>query len=105
MQIMEDVEEGYMDVTPESNPMIVKDLRRLMRMVEANARVSRSRGTPRAGATRSTQSRPRKPSAYQKWAATERKRIKKEHPRFSFGRINKELGIRWKREKRRRGMK
>ena len=51
------------------------------------------------------QTKPRKPSAYQKWAKTERKKIAKEHPRYSFGRINKELGIRWKREKRRRGMK
>lgn len=49
--------------------------------------------------------KPRKPSAYQKWAKTERKKIVKEHPRFSFGRINQELGKRWKREKRRRGIK
>ena len=49
--------------------------------------------------------KPRKPSAYQKWAKTERKKIVKQHPRFSFGRINQELGKRWKREKRRRGIK
>lgn len=47
----------------------------------------------------------RKKSAYQIWADKERPRIKKQHPRFSFGRVNKELGIRWKRHKRKKGMK
>jgi len=47
----------------------------------------------------------RKRSAYQTWAAKERPKIVKQHPRFSFGRINVELGKRWKREKKRRGIK
>ena len=41
----------------------------------------------------------RKPSAYQVWAKKERPKIVKQHPRFSFGRINQELGKRWKRSK------
>lgn len=41
----------------------------------------------------------RKTSAYQVWAKKERPKIVKQHPRFSFGRINQELGKRWKRSK------
>ena len=47
----------------------------------------------------------RKKSAYQTWADKERPKIVKQHPRFSFGRINQELGKRWKREKKKRGIK
>ena len=75
----------------------------------ANVRDNRTRSgnrTPGGPVSRTMSTKkPRKPSAYQKWAKTERKKIVKEHPRFSFGRINQELGKRWKREKRRRGMK
>ena len=38
----------------------------------------------------------RAPTAYQKWAAKERPKIVRQHPRFSFGRVNKELGKRWR---------
>ena len=83
------------------------DALREIATIEADARrLFRGKMTRiQEGSTRMTSSKPRKPSAYQKWAKTERKKIAKEHPRYSFGRINKELGIRWKREKRRRGMK
>lgn len=47
----------------------------------------------------------RKPSAYQRWAANERKKIAKQHPRFDFARTQQELSKRWKREKRKRGIK
>jgi hypothetical protein len=47
----------------------------------------------------------RKKSAYQTWADKERPKIIKQHPRFSFGRVNQELGKRWKREKKKRGIK
>jgi len=43
-----------------------------------------------------TAKKPRKPTAYQVWAKKERPKIVRQHPRFSFGRINKELGKRWK---------
>jgi hypothetical protein len=48
---------------------------------------------------RRSSTKKRKPSAYQMWAKKERPRIVKQHPRFSFGRINQELGKRWKRSK------
>jgi hypothetical protein len=54
---------------------------------------------------RRSSTKKRKPSAYQVWANKERPRIVKQHPRFSFGRINQELGKRWKREKKKRGIK
>lgn len=48
---------------------------------------------------RMTKAVKRKPSAYQVWAKKERPKIVRQHPRFSFGRINQELGKRWKRSK------
>jgi hypothetical protein len=60
---------------------------------------------PRSASKSGTSKKPRKRSAYQTWAAKERPKIVKQHPRFSFGRINVELGKRWKREKKRRGIK
>lgn len=44
-------------------------------------------------------------SDYQKWANKERKLIARQHPRFDFARTQTELSKRWKREKKKRGMK
>lgn len=49
--------------------------------------------------------RKRKKSAYQIWAEKERPKIVKQHPRFDFGRVQKELGIRWRRKQRKGGKK
>lgn len=49
--------------------------------------------------------RTRKLSEYDKWAAKERKLIARQHPRFDFARTQTELSKRWKREKKKRGMK
>jgi hypothetical protein len=67
----------------------------------SNVRPSSMRRRPRAQVAK----KKRKKSAYQVWADKERPKIVKQHPRFSFGRINQELGKRWKREKKKRGMK
>jgi hypothetical protein len=61
--------------------------------------------TPSGRRSASKAKKPRKKSAYQVWADKERPKIKKQHPRFSFARMNQELGKRWKREKKKRGMK
>lgn len=67
----------------------------------SNVRPSSMRRRPRAQDVK----KKRKKSAYQTWADKERPKIVKQHPRFSFGRINQELGKRWKREKKKRGIK
>ena len=67
----------------------------------SNVRPSSMRRRPRAQVVK----KKRKKSAYQTWADKERPKIVKQHPRFSFGRINQELGKRWKREKKKRGIK
>jgi hypothetical protein len=58
--------------------------------------------TPSASGRRK---KPRTRSAYQNWAAKERKLIARQHPRFDFARTQTELSKRWKREKKKRGKK
>ena len=58
---------------------------------------------PRTKATKPK--RKRKKLAYQIWAEKERPKIVKQHPRFDFGRVQKELGIRWRRKQRKGGKK
>ncbi len=106
MAALESLDEGgFLDGGGE---LLDKAIMNIEDAMMAAMRIDRRAGnrTPGGPVSRTMRTKkPRKPSAYQKWAKTERKKIVKVHTQFSFGRINQELGKRWKREKRRRGMK
>lgn len=75
------------------------------RIVSRAPRRRRSARTQTPSDRRRPSKQQRKPSAYQTWAAKERKKIAKQHPRFDFGRTQQELSKRWKAHKRKKGMK
>lgn len=74
-----------------------------LELLGAASNVRPSTRRPRTTATKPK--RKRKKSAYQIWAEKERPKIVKQHPRFDFGRVQKELGIRWRRKQRKGGKK
>lgn len=101
---------GTMRLNAEGRQVVIDTMREsidtingALELLGAASNVRPSTRRPRASASNAP--RTRKKSAYQIWASKERPKIVKQHPRFSFGRVNQELGKRWKREKKKRGKK